>query len=138
MASLRVTTVGKSRKKRKKYCMVDGWDSSHAYAPGLILTYFCPVSVTYLGVVSGSTERKDDAAADDVVEIGGVVPMSKDSLFISSSIHGFDVNLISSGRPSLDPVATGVKLISSAAAEEIDDGGGAVRSTVMKSWHCTL
>ena len=89
VASLRVTTVGKSRKKRKKYCLVDGWDSSHAYAPGLILTDFCPVSVTYFGVVSGSTERKDAA----VVEIGGgVVPMSKDSLFISSSTHGFDVN----------------------------------------------
>ena len=91
MASLRVTTLGKSRKKRKKYCLVDGWDNSHAYAPGLILTDFCPVSVTYFGVVSGSTERKDDDD-DDVEEIGGVVPKSKDSLFISSSTHGFDVN----------------------------------------------
>lgn len=95
MASLRVTTLGKSRKKRKKYCLVDGWDNSHAYAPGLIMTDFCPVSVTYLGVVSGSTERKDDDGDVDVGSVGGggvVVPMSKDSLFISSSTHGFDVN----------------------------------------------
>ena len=72
---------------------MDGCDNSHAYAPGLILTDFCPVSVTYFGVDSGSTERKDDAADDDVGSVGGgVVPKSKDSLFISSSTHGFDVN----------------------------------------------
>lgn len=72
----------------------------------MTLTDCWPERVTNFGSQSGWTERTDDDGAL-------LSPNSRGSLLIPKSVQTLDENLMSSGRPSFEPVGTEAKLLPS-------------------------